>query len=350
MNRQKRIRDYGVTIGTLKTGDQNAITDVPGVTVGHATINDGDTQTGVTAVIPHKGNLFREKVVAASHVFNGYGKTVGTIQINELGTIETPILLTNTLSVGAVSHALTRYMLDQNPEIGREAGTVNPIVCECNDMYINDIRADAVKQEHVLDALQSASETFYEGAVGAGRGMVCFGLKGGIGSASRKMSFSFGNYTLGILVLANFGRLSDFTLAGRHIGPEIMERKESLLSNHMKPEKGSIIIIVATDLPVTHRQLVRIIKRTGIGLARTGSVMGNGSGDVVIGFTTHRPSVSGDKQTIASLTDDAIDQAFYAAVEGTEEAILNALATAETTIGRDSHIVYGLSEFIKDIL
>lgn len=337
MYNQKRIRDYGIEIGRLKPGALNAITDVEGVTVGHVTLSKGDMQTGVTAILPHQGNIFKEKVIAASHIINGFGKTTGTIQINELGTLETPIILTNTLNVGMASDVLIDYMLKQNPEIGRTTGTVNPIVAECNDMYLNDVRAKFVQREHVLDALENTATEFKEGAVGAGTGMLCYSLKGGIGSASRIMELEYGSYTMGVLVLSNFGILSDLNINNKPVGKEV---KKALIESYKEEDKGSIIIIVATDLPVSERQLNRILKRSVTGLSRTGSIITNGSGEVVIGFST-ATKIPHEKTngtlSIPTIHEEDIDMAFRAIGEAVEEAILNSLFTAEEIVGRDGH-------------
>jgi len=346
----KRIRDYGIQIGTLEIGPKNLITDVQGVTVGHVTLNQGDMKTGVTAIIPHQGNLFKEKVMAASYVINGFGKSIGTVQIDEMGTIETPIILTNTLSVGVCSHALIQYMLNQNEEIGRTTGTINPVVCECNDMLLNDIRAGYVKEDHVFQAIQRSKVSFEEGAVGAGTGMVCFGLKGGIGSSSRIVETSYGKYTIGVLVLSNFGQMEHFRLNGIPVGQKLCKIVQSPIRN--EEDKGSIIIVVATDLPLTERQLKRIIKRTSVGLARTGSYFGNESGDIVIGFSTankisHYPT--SELRYVTSIHEAEINQAFIAVADATEEAILNSLITSETTIGRNGHTAYSLKEYIEHL-
>lgn len=343
----KRIRDYGITIGSLPTGQRNAITDVDGVQVGHVTLNKRNFRTGVTAILPHSGNLFQDKVIGATHVINGFGKTIGTVQVNELGTIETPIILTNTLSVGIAADALIDYMLEQNPDIGKTTGTVNPVVGECNDMLLNDIRAKGVTKEHVFQAIKNAADTFSEGAVGAGTGMVTFGLKGGIGSASRIINYPFGTFTVGVLVLSNFGRMDEFTLAGRHVGPEI---RKFVQSKDNYEDKGSIMMIVAMDLPVTHRQLSRIIKRAGAGIAKTGSFYGNGSGDVVIGFSTANRISHANREslrTINCISDNDIDQAFLAVAEATEEAVLNAMATAVPTTGYDGRTIFSLREWLE---
>lgn len=337
MFNQKRIRDYGVEIGRLETGAHNAITDVEGVTVGHVTLSDGDMQTGVTAIVPHAGNLFKEKLVASSHVINGFGKTMGAIQMEELGTLETPILLTNTLSIGTAADALIDYMLERNPEIGRTTGTVNPVVGECNDMFLNDVRAKFVKPEHVVQALENASSEFEEGAVGAGTGMLCYSLKGGIGTASRIMEFGQTRYTMGLLVLSNFGILSDLMVNGKAVGREL---KGALVESYKEEDKGSIMIIVATDLPVSERQLNRILKRTVTGLSRTGSIITTGSGEVIIGFST-ATKIPHDKPeyllTIPQIHEEDIDLAFRAVGEATEEAVLNSLVTAQAVIGREGN-------------
>lgn len=334
---QKRIRDYGVEIGRLEIGSHNAITDVEGVTVGHVTLSENNMQTGVTAILPHQGNIFKEKLIASSHVINGFGKTMGTIQIMELGTLETPILLTNTLSVGLAADTLIDNMLEKNPEIGRTTGTVNPVIGECNDMFLNDVRAKFVKPEHVLQALENTSSEFREGTVGAGTGMLCYSLKGGIGSSSRIMDMDHGKYTIGVLVLSNFGILSDLLVKGKAVGQEL---KAAILESYKEEDKGSIMIIVATDLPVSERQLNRIIKRSVTGLSRTGSIITNGSGEVIIGFST-ATKIPHDKPehflTIPQIHEDDIDLAFRAVGEATEEAVLNSLVTAETVIGRDGN-------------
>ncbi|WP_053217570.1 DmpA family aminopeptidase [Virgibacillus senegalensis] len=346
---QKKIRDYGIKIGSLEPGRLNKITDVSGVMAGHATIDDGPLKTGVTAILPHQGNLFTSKVIGTTHVLNGFGKSVGTVQVEELGTIETPILLTNTLSVGTCTTSLIDYMLEQNPEIGRSTGTVNPVVGECNDMYLNDIRAGAVQNRHVREALASATVSFKEGAVGAGTGMKCFGLKGGIGSSSRVISYPHGSYTIGVLTLTNFGSLEHFRLNGQEAGKAIQNR---LSDRREEPDKGSVIVVMATDLPVSSRQLKRIIKRTGVGLSRCGSYIGNGSGDIMIGFTTAnqiKHEYDGQLNRFRAIHEDDIDQAFVATADATEESVLNSMITAETVTGRDGNTLYSLQEFI-DVL
>ncbi|TDT62763.1 P1 family peptidase [Fonticella tunisiensis] len=350
MKEQRRIRDYGITIGRMKPGRLNSITDVEGIRVGHVTLNDGEVKTGVTAILPHGGNLFKEKVMAASYVINGFGKSIGTIQIDELGTIETPIILTNTLSVGTACDGIVEYMLSQNDDIGRTTGTVNPIVCECNDGYLNDIRKRRVEKSHVIAAIRSAEVEFEEGSVGAGTGMSCLGLKGGVGTASRVIELDDRNYTLGSLVLSNFGVGEELLIDGIKAGEKI---KELLSRSYDEPDRGSIIMIIATDIPLSERQLKRVCKRAVVGLSRTGSFIGNGSGDIVIAFTTAnkvKHYEEKDLREIKMLKEDKMDLVFKAAAETIEEAILNSLVCAETTVGRDGHTRHSLKEFIEDIL
>ena len=256
LTQQKRIRDAGVIVGELPCGQRNKITDVPGVTVGHCTIDSENHHTGVTVVMPCRQNIFANKLLAAGYVWNGFGKTAGLVQIQELGTLETPIALTNTLNVGLMQDALVEYMVRRCREDGVTMKSINPVVGECNDSRLNDICERAVKEEHLMQAIQSAGEDFALGAVGAGRGTICHGLKGGIGSASRVIELDGKTYTLGLLVQSNHGRMSDLTIAGRNIGREIAEQIKAR-EEQLQPEcdKGSIMMIAATDLPVSERQL-----------------------------------------------------------------------------------------------
>ncbi len=335
-------------IGRGTPGQKNLITDVAGVSVGHVTLRDGDRMcTGVTAILPHGGDLFHDKVMAASCVFNGYGKTIGLVQVDELGTIESPIILTNTLSVGTAATAVVKYMMERNPDIGREAGTVNPVVCECNDGSLNDIRALYVKEEHVLSALDACGEDFIEGAVGAGTGMCCLGFKGGIGSSSRIVVLDGKAYTVGALVLSNFGSAGRLMIDGRQVGREIQEKMTET------PDKGSIIMIVATDIPLSERQLKRVARRAGVGLSRTGSYMGNGSGDIAIAFTTaNRVPHTSDTALLpfSMVVDDKLDPVFGMVAEAVEEAIVSSLWHAETTDGRDGRIMRGLKEIWEEMI
>jgi len=309
-------------------------------------LRQGDINTGVTAILPHAGNLFREKVVAASHVINGFGKSVGLVQLDELGTLETPILLTNTLSVGTCATALVRHALAQNPDIGRTTSTVNPVVAECNDGPLNDIQALAVTEAHALQAIESASGgPVLQGSVGAGTGMTCFGYKGGIGSASRQLTLADQVFHLGILVLSNFGAPGDLMLPnGRPAPPPLPQEAE---------ERGSIIILMATDAPLEYRQLQRVIKRSGAGLGRLGSFWGHGSGDIAIGFTTAN-SVRHDETDLvvatARLREDRLDLLFRATAEATQEAVLNSLLAAEPLVGRGGATQPSLAEVLQQVV
>jgi D-aminopeptidase len=336
-----RARDLGLACGSLPPGECNSIADVPGVTVGHATLIEGNVRTGVTAVLPHDGDLFRDKPVAAAVVLNGFGKSIGLVQLNELGTLETPILLTNTFAVGTCGAALIRRAIAADPEIGRRTSTVNPVVLECNDGTLNDIQAMAVTEAHAEAAIASAGEGFEVGAVGAGTGMSCFGLKGGIGSASRRLRLDGAMYHLGVLVLANFGRAGDLRLPdGRRVDPA---------SPPAPPDAGSCIIVIGTDIPLGHRQLGRVARRGGVGLAWCGSFWGNGSGDIALAFTTaNQLPHEADQDLIEHriLAESRIDRLFQAAAEATQEAVLDALAAAETMVGRQGHKRVGLVEVL----
>lgn len=322
-------------------GERDLITDVPGVKVGHVTLKEGDVHTGVTAVLPHGGNCFQDKVMAGVSVINGFGKSVGLIQIQELGTIETPILLTNTLSVGTACEELTRYMLEGNPDIGVTTGTVNCVVTECNDGRLNDIRGLHVRPEHVRQALANASEDFEEGAVGGGTGMVCLGLKGGIGSASRRVEVDGQTYTVGALVMSNFGAPGNLIIGGKHY--------DTNLGREERKDEGSIIMLLATDIPLNERQLSRLAKRSMVALGRVGSYCGNGSGDIAIAFTTANRLPHYSEKNILDTRmfyDENIDRVFVAGVEAVEEAIISSLYHAETTTGIRGNCYLGLRDFV----
>ncbi|HET7883521.1 MAG TPA: P1 family peptidase [Acetobacteraceae bacterium] len=340
MTPQVRARDLGLACGSLPPGGRNSIADVPGVTIGHTTLIEGDLRTGVTAVLPHDDNLFRDKPVAAACVLNGFGKSTGLGQVNEFGTLETPILLTNTFAVGTCADALIRRAIAADPEIGRQTSTINPIVLECNDGYLNDIQAIAITEAHAVAAIDAAEPDFAVGAVGAGTGMSCFGFKGGIGSASRRVRLDGDGYHLGVLVLANFGRAGDLRLPdGRRIDP----------SAAPTPEAGSCIIVLATDVPLDHRQLGRVARRAGVGLAWCGAFWGNGSGDIALGFTTaNRVPHDADQDLIEHriLAEARVDRLFQAAAEATQEAVLDALAAAQTMVGRAGHRRVGLRDVL----
>ncbi|MBN2471457.1 MAG: P1 family peptidase [Anaerolineae bacterium] len=354
-----RLRDLGLTPGLLPPGHHNAITDVTGVRVGHTTLvegtgplvpGEGPIRTGVTAILSHGGNLFEQKVVAAAHTLNGYGKAAGFEQVRELGAIETPILLTNTLNVGSTTDAVISHMLRDNPDIGIRTSTVNPVVGECNDGFLNDIQGRHVRAEHVWQSIQNAANgPVAEGNVGAGTGTGCFGFKGGIGTASRLVA----DFTVGVLVQTNFGSRTHLMMLGVPVGRSFADR----LLPTSAPGPGSVMIVLATDAPLTSRQLGRLAKRAAFGLARTGSISSNGSGDFVVVFSTanpraHRPT--GVVEQVARIPDEAhgiIDRLFLAVVESVEEAVLNALLMANTMTGRDGNTLYALpAEEVREML
>lgn len=333
-----RARDAGLACGGLPPGPRNSIADVPGVTVGHRTLAGGGLRTGVTAILPHAGDVFRDRPVAAAHVLNGFGKSIGVMQLDELGQLETPILLTNTFSVGTCGNALIKRAIAANPRIGRQTSTVNPVVCECNDGYLNDIQAMAVTEADAEAALAAASADFALGAVGAGAGMSSFGFKGGIGSASRRIELDAAAHHLGVLLLANFGRAGDLRLGdgGRVAPPGLPEA-----------ERGSVIVVFATDIPLDYRQLRRVIRRAGAGLAWAGSFWGHGSGDVFLGFSTANRVPHEAKSDLLDqrmLAEARIDTLFQAAAEATHEAVLDALYAAPATTGRAGHTRPGLAD------
>ncbi len=336
-------------IGSLPSGGRNAITDVAGVTVGHHTLDDGAVQTGVTVLRPHPGDLFRERVPAAAAVLNGFGKSVGLIQVEELGVLETPIALTNTFSVATVATAQIRQCIAANPETGRSLPTVNPLVFECNDGFLNDIQQMAVTEQHYQSAFEQAGVNVEQGSVGAGRGMSCFELKGGIGTASRRVALpGQGVYTVGALVLANFGKLPQLVLAGQALGLQLARGLN--VPQASEAEKGSIILLIATDAPLDARQLRRLALRAGAGLARTGSVFGHGSGDIALAFSTAYTlplQPSQPMPALAMLHDGLLDSLFQAVVDSTEQAIVNALFLASTVTGRDGHQRHALTELLR---
>ena len=337
---QKRARDYDIMVGQLPTGPKNKITDVPGVTVGHCTIDTEEHKTGVTVVMPCQENPFFHKLPAAAVVLNGFGKTAGLVQIDELGTLETPIALTNTLNVGPVWDAMAEYMIERCAEDHHTLRSVNPVVCECNDGTLNRIQKRAVTPQHVHSAIKNARPDFEEGAVGAGRGMVCHDLKGGIGSASRQIDVDGNTYTLGVLLLTNHGNLADLTINGKNIGKDLAQQL-----NKREPDKGSCIAVVATDLPLDSRQLGRVAKRVSVGLARLGSYIGHGSGEVFLAFSTANAWDSRNKSSLRQGTfysEDQMDLPFRAAAECAEEAVLNSMLTACTTTGWQGNVIHAL--------
>ncbi|KVN27454.1 P1 family peptidase [Burkholderia ubonensis] len=334
---------------TLPAGPRGTIADVPGVTVGHCTLDAGAVQTGVTVVKPHAGDAYRSKAPAGAAVINGFGKSVGLVQVDELGVLDTPIALTNTFGVGAVAHAQIRAAIAANPRIGRDWPTVNPLVFECNDGYLNDLHAFAVGASHYDDACRAATRDVVRGAVGAGRGMSCFDLKGGIGSASRIAAAAGRSYTVGALVLANFGRLPMLTLDGVPVGRIVTARAAA--EQAAPPEQGSIIMLLATDAPLDARQLARLARRAAAGLARTGSVYGHGSGDIALAFSTAY-TIAHDAQFVtlpALLADSVLDPLFQAAAESVEHAIVDALLQAVTVTGRDAHVRQALRDAVPEL-
>lgn len=339
-----RIRDLGIEIGKMPTGPKNTICDVLGVKVGHVTLDDGPIKTGVTAIIPGEGNPFRDKFVAACHVINGFGKSTGLIQIDELGTLETPIILTNTLSIGDCLRGLVQHMLDIDQGIGVSTGTVNSVVCECNDGYLNDIRGLKVSPSDVQKAIGVASQQFEMGDVGAGKGMSCYQLKGGIGSSSRVVESDGKSYTLGVLVLSNFGEIEDLVVDGNKVGRAIHRATHPELLK----EQGSVIAILATDAPMTSRQLKRLCKRASVGIVRTGAYIGHGSGEIAIAFSTscRVPHDGHQPVFISSVSDNDANNFFRAVVEATEESVLDSMLCSSTVEGRDGNVRKSLSDFL----
>lgn len=344
---RKRMREYGLSVGLLPPGPLNAITDVEGVRVGHVTLISGEgrlvpgkgpVRTGVTAIVPHGGNIFKEKVVASCFVGNGFGKSMGLIQVRELGTLETPIVLTNTLSVGTAADALIEYMLSFNEDIGITTGTVNPVVLECNDGHLNDIRGRHVKKEHVFSAIKGSQKVFETGSVGAGTGMICHGFKGGIGTASRRIRIGGKIYNVGALLLTNYGRMEDLVFNGKNIG-RILKEEIGKAREAEEKDQGSCIIVIATDVPLDAHGLERVARRGIQGLAKTGSFMGNGSGDIALAFSTaNRVYHYGEpvvKIETVSPHSDEMNRIFQATVEAVEEAVWDSMFTAEKIVGRD---------------
>lgn len=367
MSSTETVGESAPHIGALPSGPRGTIADVEGVTVGHRTLDEGAVQTGVTVIYPHCDDPFLNKVPAAVSVINGFGKSIGLVQVEELGVLETPIALTNTFGVAAVAQAQIRAAIQAHPQIGREWPTVNPLVFECNDGYLNDIQAFAVSERHYNDACEAASVDVASGSVGAGRGMSCFDLKGGIGNASRVVDVVGKRYTVGALVLANFGRLPMLMVDGMPLGRVLAERaakavaagaaaaavsetsasvgisvnsaSSGISATSSKPEQGSIIMIVATDAPLDARQLKRLSLRAAAGLARTGSVYGHGSGDIALAFSTAYtvPHESDFAALPPMLADARLDPLFRACADSVEQAIVDALWSATSVTGRDGH-------------
>jgi len=343
-----RAREAGVWFGELPTGPKNMLTDVMGVKVGHCTIvkgtgplipGSGPVRTGVTAILPGPESLYEKPVRAAFFDFNGCGGLSGSLQIEEFGVIDTPIMLTNTMSMGMVSDAVIRYMLRENKGVGVDGDTIIPIVSECDDSHLNDSRGLHVKEEHVLAAIENAGSIVQEGAVGAGTGMTCYDFKGGIGTSSRLVSTPAGKFTIGSLVLTNHGDWNELRIDGVPVG--------SLLGPPEKhrSEKGSVVMVVGTDAPLDGRQLKRVAKRAIMGLAVTGASSQTTSGDIVIAFSTanrYERSKQEGLVTFNLMQDRDLDVVFRATIDSVAESIVNSLFQAETVEGRDGNISYAL--------
>lgn len=351
-----KIRRF-IKIGDGETGKKNNICDVNDVCVSHFTVNDTpEFNTGITVVSPHSGNIFREKVVGASYVFNGFGKSIGLVQIDELGTIETNIALTTTLNVGKVADAVVQNSLEENPEIGISTGTCNPVVLECNDGSLNNSRERILGRQSYRKALDDLKDDFEQGAVGAGSGMTCHGFKGGIGSSSRKVVIDSKEYTIGVLLNSNFGESNgkNLFINGHYMGDKIQKYLEEY------EDKGSIVVVFATDLPLDERQIRRILKRCEIGIGRTGSYAGNGSGDLFVGFTTaNKVKHFNDTAitTIERIADGYLNTVFKRTVEAVEEAVLNSMLFSKhvkgylkevKALGEVNEIFYDLIDEVID--
>jgi D-aminopeptidase len=346
-------------VGVLPSGALDAVTDVAGVTLGHCTLADGAIQTGASVLLPQPGNLFLHKLAAGAAIINGFGKSAGLMQVQELGVLESPIALVDTPAVGTACTALIRDALAHNPELTRSLPTLNPLVFECNDGWLNDARTLALTETHVMQALAAARRpdalgaAVEQGSIGAGRGMSCHGLKGGIGSASRRVEWNGQRHIVGALVLANQGRPEALTLAGVRIGPALQARVAAWQpdAGEAGPERGSIIVLLATDAPLDARQLQRVARRAGAGLARTGSDYGHGSGDIALAFSTayRVPQLAGEHLPMPRLLhESALDGLFQAAAEATEQAIVHALFAATTVVGRDGHCRRALTDIAPD--
>ncbi|MFV0557459.1 MAG: P1 family peptidase [Enterococcus sp.] len=331
-------------------GKRNLITDVPGVFVGHQTIHRDTLHTGVTAILPQADHLFERKLPAALQVINGFGKSAGLIQVAELGNLETPLVLTNTFGVGTAINALIKKMLAEHPAIGDTTGTVNPIVLECNDGEINDIRQMGVTEQDVQAALANVGSVFEQGAVGAGTGMCCHDLKGGIGSASRVLTFNDESFTLGALVLTNYGQLEDLVVYGYPIGPEILAYYGE--KTMRQAEKGSVIVILATDLPLSSRQLTRISKRASVGITRTGAFIGNGSGEIALSFSTANRIAHFDtsvSHSVRVFNENQLDALFQATADVVEEAVICSLVYGAATTKRNGTPVRNLLDCVQEL-
>ncbi len=351
---RRRARDLGIALGTYATGRYNAITDVRGVLVGHTTLvrgkggparpGSGPVRTGVTAILPRAGNVYDQKALAGGFVLNGAGELSGLTQIMEWGLIETPILLTNTLSVGTCSAAAVEYMVAAYPSIGREADVIIPVVGECDDSWLNDIAGGHVHSNHVHDAIESAKGgSVDEGNVGGGTGMMTCGFKGGIGTSSRRLPPELGSFTIGVLVMSNFGNREDLRVDGIPVGRMLAPRYSHI--EERRSSYGSIIAVLATDAPLIAHQLTRLAKRVALGIGRAGSYAAHNSGEIVIAFSNANSVPRTDQRPVYRLRvlhDGRMDPLYQAAVEATEEAILNALCMATDMDGVEGHFAPAL--------
>src|SRR4051812_5070649 len=348
-----RARDLDLPLGRFKPGRFNAITDVEGVLVGHSTIIQGDgklkvglgpVRTGVTAILPNEANIFMDRLAGGAFVLNGAGEVSGLTQVVEWGLIETPILLTNTMAVGAVSDAVARYMVQTHPGIGEEHDVIIPVVGECDDSWLNDIAGNHVREEHVREAIANAKTgAVPEGGVGGGTGMICCDFKGGIGTSSRKLPEVFGGYTLGVLVNTNFGKMHNLRVAGMPVGEVLAEKFKK--SHHRENNYGSIIAVVATDAPLLPHQLGRLCKRVALGIGRVGSYAAHGSGEIVVAISTANVIPRRTRKMVYKmkiLLDQRLDPLYEAVMEATEEAILNAMCMAPSMTGVNGNFVPAL--------
>jgi len=361
-SKRMRIRDLGIKIGMFKPGRYNAITDVPGVLVGHTTIikgtgtlvsGKGPVRTGVTAILPKSGNIFYDRLSGGGFVLNGAGELSGLTQVMEWGLIETPILLTNTLSVGTCSHGLVKYMVEKYPGVGREYDVMIPLVGECDDSWLNDIAGRHVRTEHVYEAIENAtSGPVEEGNVGGGTGMITCDLKGGIGTSSRKLPPEKGGYTIGVIVMSNFGRLLEFRLDGIPVGKLLAPKIEEYTIR--RESYGSIITVIATNAPLLSQQLNRLSKRAALGIGRVGSIAAHQSGEIVLAFSTANIFSRHSKRrtyTLSILSDERMNPLYQAVIEATEEAILNALCMADEMSGINNHFSPALPlEEVRNIM
>lgn len=361
-DKRVRARELDLPLGRFKPGKHNAITDVEGVLVGHSTIikgsgkliaGKGPVRTGVTAILPNGGNTFMDRLAGGAFVLNGAGEVAGLTQVVEWGLIETPILLTNTMSVGAVSDAVARYMVEQHPGIGEEHDVIIPVVGECDDSYLNDVSGNHVKETHVREAISSASSGVpKEGAVGGGTGMITCDFKAGIGTSSRRLPEVYGGYTLGVLVMSNFGKMQNLRVAGMPVGELLYPQFQKI--KHREFSYGSIIAVVATDAPLLPHQLSRLCKRVGLGIGRVGSYAAHGSGEIVVGFSTANVIPRRTRKMVYKmkiLLDARLDPLYEAVMEATEEAILNSMCMAEPMSGVNDHFVPALPlDQVRDCL